>query len=175
MLHFYKPNAKVTGTACSFYLNKNDNSFFSTLIKQDSWNAEKRIGSFSKNKNNPAKKVNIKFSQVEIAGIIDAIESNREFSGYHGSNQIVKFKFGPYMRGDEQVGFSYSVNKESKEDSTDKTNFLIGFYFTEARLLKEHLQYLLRESFVLQDESFVPKPQKTAVAKPQEEDEEDLW
>lgn len=173
MLHFYKPNAKVTGTACSFYLNKNDNSFFSTLIKQDSWNSEKRIGSFQKNKNNPSKKVNIKFSLVEIAGIVDAIESNREFSGYHGSNQIVKFKFGPYMRGDEQVGFSYSAIKESKEDSTDKTNFLIGFYFPEARLLKEHLLHLIKESFTLQDEAYTPKPQK--VVEPPVKKDDDLW
>ena len=129
MINFYKANPRVTGTACSFYLNPRDNVFFSTMIKQDSWNDKKRIGSFSKNKDNPSKKVNVKFSPMEIAGIIDAFESNREFSGYHGSNQIVKFKFCPYLKDGKQIGFSYSVNKESKEDSTDKTNFIIGFNF----------------------------------------------
>ena len=50
MISFYKPTPKVTGTAMSFYLNKRDNAFFSTLIKQDGWNSERRVGSFKKNK-----------------------------------------------------------------------------------------------------------------------------
>ena len=114
MINFYKANPRVTGTACSFYLNPRDNVFFSTMIKQDSWDSNRRIGSFAKNKDNPSKKVNIKFSPTEIAGIIDALESNREFGGYHGSNQVVKFKFCPYLKDGKQIGFSYSVNKESK-------------------------------------------------------------
>ena len=89
MIHFYKPNAKVTGSACSFYLNKRDNAFFSTMIKQESWDSGKRIGSFQKNKKVPLKHVNIKYSASEIAGFIDAAERNVELTGYHGSNQIV--------------------------------------------------------------------------------------
>jgi hypothetical protein len=185
MINFYKANPRVTGTACSFYLNTRDNVFFSTMIKQDSWNDQKRIGSFSKNKDNPSKKVNIKFSPMEIAGIIDALESNREFGGYHGSNQVVKFKFCPYMKNNEQIGFSYSVNKESKEDSTDKTNFIIGFNFPEARLLREHLSYLLRKNFEADDEKAAAAFSQTRgepVKTPQvsqdhasEEDDLDVW
>ena len=52
-LQFYKPNAKSTGTACSFWRNSEDNTFWVSLIKQDSWNAKTRTGSFSKNKDNP--------------------------------------------------------------------------------------------------------------------------
>lgn len=181
MINFYKANPRVTGTACSFYLNPRDNVFFSTMIKQDSWDDKRRIGSFAKNKDNPSKKVNIKFSPMEIAGIIDALESNREFSGYHGSNQVVKFKFCPYMRDGDQIGFSYSVNKESKEDSTDKTNFIIGFNFPEARLLRENLSHLLRKHFEAneQEASVFSAPKKQAppasVDNSSKEDDLDAW
>ena len=188
MIHFYKPTPKVTGTACSFYLNKKDNAFFSTLIKQESWNSERRIGSFKKNKDNPNKRVNIKFSALEIASIIDAIKRNQKFTRYHGSNQIVRFTFGPYVRKGEQEqrGFSFSVTKESKEDSTQKSSYLIGFNFGEAELLTQHLSHLLLDSFRLTDalieKSFqknVPQasaPDRSPVESSELSDEEDdLW
>jgi len=153
MIQFYKPNPKNNGHACSFYMSQ-DGSYWMTLIKQESWDAKKKIGSFQKNKGNPQKTVNVKFNPTEIAGFIDSIESNRVSSGYHGSNQIVRFKFSPYNKGDEQVGFSLSVTKESKEDSTEKTSFLLGFYFSEARLLKEHLTYLLHKKFSEDDKKY---------------------
>ena len=186
MIHFYKPTPKVTGTACSFYLNKKDNAFFSTLIKQDSWNSERRIGSFKKNKDNPNKRVNIKFSALEVASFVDAIKRNQKFTGYHGSNQIVRFTFGPYVRDDEQKGFSFSVTKESKEDSTEKSSYLIGFNFGEAELLVQHLSHLLEESFKLTDalieKSFqkniaqTSAPDRSPVESSELSDEEDdLW
>ncbi len=186
MIHFYKPTPKVTGTACSFYLNKKDNAFFTTLIKQDSWNSERRIGSFKKNKDNPQKRVNVKFSALEIASLIDAIKRNKKFTGYHGSNQIVRFTFGPYIRNDEQKGFSFSVTKENKEDSTDKSSYLIGFNFGEAELLQQHLSHLLNDSFKITDQliekSFSQNAsQKSTVdlnqAEPSElsDEEDDLW
>jgi len=148
MIHFYKPNAKVTGTACSFWYNTNEKSFFSSMIKQASWDSSKRQGSFVKNKKVPDKNVIVKFSAAEVGGILDSIESNREFSTYHSSkNQITKIKFGKYERDGKQVGFSYGVNKENKEDSTDKTSFIIGFTFGEARLLKQYLIKALDSSF----------------------------
>ena len=181
-VQFYKPNPKETGSACSFWQSE-DGSIMSSLIKQDSWDGDRRIGSFAKNKDNPSKKVNIKFSPTEIAGIIDALESNREFGGYHGSNQIVKFKFSPYLKDGKQIGFSYSVNKESKEDSTDKTNFIIGFSYPEARLLIEHLSHSLRNHFKANDAA---ASKYTAPSKPsqapeskgdllEESDDSDVW
>lgn len=187
MIHFYKPTPKVTGTACSFYLNKKDNAFFSTLIKQDGWNSERRIGSFKNNKDNPNKRVNIKFSSLEIASIMDSIKRNQKFSGYHGSNQIVRFTFGPYTRKgeEEQRGFSFSVTKENKEDSTQKVSFLIGFNFGEAELLLQHLSHLLADSFKITDalieKSFNQKvthssPDRSPVESSELTDEEDdLW
>jgi hypothetical protein len=194
MISFYKPTPKVTGTAMSFYLNKRDNSFFSNLIKQDSWDSGRKIGSFQKNKKVEGKNVNIKFSQTEIASIIDAIDRNIEITGYHGSNQVVRFSFGPYVpkvktadgewvEGTEQKGFSFRVTRESKEDSTNKASYVIGLTFPESKLLREHLSYLLRESFLITDKSMEDSFKKRQVQQQQEvvhevtniEDEDDLW
>ena len=84
MIQFYKPNPKVTGNACSFFLTA-DGSIMASMIKQDSWNDAKKTGSFSKNKGVPSKSVMTKLSRIEVAGIIDAIETNREWTAYHQS------------------------------------------------------------------------------------------
>ena len=97
MIQFYKPNKKVTGTACSFWMNR-DQSIMASMIKQDGWNDKTHRGSFAKNKD-------------KVAGIIDVLETNREWSVYHqSSKQKLQIKFCPYNRNGEQVGYSFSVN-----------------------------------------------------------------
>jgi hypothetical protein len=176
-LQFYKPNPKGTGTACSFWYNPE--GFWVSLIKQDGWNAKSRTGSFSKNKDNPQKRVIVKLNDVEICGFIDAINRSSEYSGYHDSQkQIVKFRFNPYLKDEKQIGFSFSVQKEAKEDSTDKQSYLMGFYFPEAEKLKLYLQTLIQESFKAADEKFKEKsPQKsttdTTASKASSSDDDD--
>ena len=115
-----------------------------SMIKQASWDSKKRIGSFAKNKDNPKGRVITKLSRTEVGGILDSLESNREFSAYHQSaNQVLQMKFCPYLRDGDQVGFSFSINKQEKEDSTAKTGFIIGFTFPEARLLRHDLEKFL--------------------------------
>lgn len=151
MISFYKPNSKNTGTACSFTVNSKDASIWSSLIKQASWNEGKKIGSFSENQNNPTKSVKIKFSLTETAGLLDALERNSEFSAYHTSEkQSTQIKFSPYIKDGKQVGYSYMVSKVDKQNSENKQSYLIGFYFNEARLLKEFLSYSLNSVFEAQ-------------------------
>ena len=57
MLQFYKPNAKNTGSACSFSYNKNDKALWVNFIKQSSWNGQTKSGTF-KTKNHPADPTN---------------------------------------------------------------------------------------------------------------------
>ena len=180
----------------SFYLNKKDNSFFSNLIKQESWDSGRKIGSFQKNKNVEGKSINIKWNQTEIASFIDSIDRNVEFAGYHGSNQVVRFTFGAYtpkkknengewVEGGVQKGFSFRVTRESKEDSTNKTSFVIGLSFPEAKLLREHLSYLLKESFSITDKTMEDSFKRKQAQKQQKEqeivrevtdvEEDDLW
>ena len=147
MIQFYKPNKKVTGSACSFWLN-DDGSIMASLIKQDGWNNQKNTGSFSKNKDNPNGRVIVKLGETEIASIIDCLETNRKWSTYHrSSKQSLQINFGPYERNGDQLGFSFSVNKQDAEDSTNKVGFLIGFNFGEGRYLKEFLAFLLNKKF----------------------------
>ena len=164
-LQFYKPNPTSTGTACSFW--QNPDGFWVSLIKQDGWNAKARTGSFSKNKKNPQKRVIVKFQDNEICGFIDAINRNAEYSGYHDSQkQIVKFRFKPYLKDGEQVGFSFSLQKEAKEDSTDKQSYLMGFYFNEGEQLKLYLQMLIQENFKASEESFKAADEKSTEKSP---------
>lgn len=148
MIQFYKPNSKVTGTACSFWLNK-DGTIMSSMIKQDSWNDARKIGSFSKNKDNPNARVIVKLGRVEVAGIIDALEREAEFKVYHKSqNQVLQIRFGLYLDkvSGEKKGFSFSVNKQGVDDSTAKASFVIGFTYPEARLLRHDLSMLLSQT-----------------------------
>ena len=180
MISFYKPNSKNTGTACSFSVNSKDNSVWGSLIKQSSWNDAKKIGSFSENQNNPNKSVKVKFSLTEAAGLLDALERNAEFSAYHTSEkQITKIKLSPYMRDEKQVGFSYAVNKEDKQNSENKQSYLIGFYFNEASLVKEFLRFALHSTFHQQEIENIKrlKNRKTESgdSTPNVETEGDLW
>ena len=180
MIQFYKPNPKNTGSACSFFLTP-DGSIMSSMIKQDSWDAKRKRGSFSKNKDNPKAKALTKYSQTEAAAIVDAIERNVEWSAYHSSqHQIVKIGFGPYVvSSGEQKGFSYSINKEAKEDSTDKVGCVIGLTFPEARLLKEYLCAVLQKTFentaAPAENNSRPQPKQATPAPSGFEDEDENW
>ncbi len=185
-VQFYKPNPKVTGTACSFWTSE-DGSIMSSMIKQDAWDDNRKRGSFSKNKDNPNKKVIIKLQAEEAGAIVDCLENNRKWSGYHQSQkQVTKINFGPYERNGEQVGFSYSINKEDKEDSTNKIGFIIGFTFGEGVMLREALIESIRKSIAMSSapQRQVPNPSpaprpSAAPAQPvgssNSLDDEDMW
>lgn len=180
MITYYKPNSKNTGTACSFSVNSKDGSIWSSLIKQNSWDESKKIGSFSGNQNNPSKSVKIKFSLNEAAGILDAIERSTEFSAYHTSEkQTTQIKFAPYIKDEKQVGFSYMVSKSDKQNSENKQSYLIGLYFSEARLLRQFLSYALDSVFDSQRIEMIKKlknnPKETKDVKTTTEEDGELW
>ena len=169
MIQFYKPNPKVTGTACSFWVSK-DGSIMTSMIKQDSWNDVKKKGSFLKNKDNPQKKVVSKLSRIEVAGIIDSIERNAEFKTFHSSqNQVLQIRFASYLDKETQIqkGFSFSINKQNKEDSTQRTGFIIGLSYPEARLLKHDLEKFLSSSPPIQS-SLEEPPQSNFTTAPKQ-------
>ena len=186
MIQFYKPNAKVTGTACSFWSNY-DGSVMVSLIKQAA-----PIGKnpFAKNKDNPQKRVIAKLNPTEVGGIIDTIESTREWSNFHNSdNQQLQLKFTTYEAAGKK-GFSLSIYRQDKADSTNKVSFAIGFTFPEARYLKEFLIYALRKNFDKEHEEFKKKQkekfkevarekrkktQEAELSPVAETEEDDLW
>lgn len=149
MIQIYKPTPRNTGTACSFSFNNLDGNFYLNLIKQASWNDQKKIGSFSENAQNPEKKVVVKLSKIEVCGILDALDNNRTADFFHNSeNQKLGIKFSPYIRDDKQVGYSLNVIKNSKTQTTQPAvSFLIGFTFAEARMVAEYIKFGLSHIF----------------------------
>ena len=149
MIQIYKPTPRNTGTACSFSFNNLDGNFYLNLIKQASWNDQKKIGSFSENAQNPEKKVVVKLSKIEACGILDALDNNRTADFFHNSeNQKLGIKFSPYIREDKQVGYSLNIIKNSKTQTTQPAiSFLIGFTFAEARLVAEYIKFGLNHIF----------------------------
>ena len=80
------------------------------------------------------------------------------------------------MRDGKQLGFSFIVNKESKEDSTIRASFAIGFDFPESVELKIFLAHMVRRSFDNDRKlraKFKAKTQKAPPVKAKEEDE--IW
>ena len=68
-LTLYKPNSKNSGCAFSFRIGVNKKyelTLYVSAIQQFSWDAGKRSGSFSGNRDNPDKNINIKFNEFEI-------------------------------------------------------------------------------------------------------------
>ena len=61
-IQFYKPNSFNKGVAVSLSFNPQDSGIYVSFIKQFSWDAQRKIGSFKENKENPKAKKNIKFN-----------------------------------------------------------------------------------------------------------------
>ena len=69
-IQIYKPNKSNNGFAFNFSMGIDKRSsepvLFVSAIAQHSWDSKKRIGSFSENKNNPEKNINLKNTQKDI-------------------------------------------------------------------------------------------------------------
>ena len=87
-VRLYKPNSKNTGSAANFSFRNTPGQeplFFVSLIKQDSWNAEKRTGSFANSRGNPATETSIMFNQFELGEIVNTFRTGKEWSTYHNT------------------------------------------------------------------------------------------
>jgi len=145
MIQFYKPNAKNTGSACSFQYNEKDKAVWVNFVSQFSWNDQSKTGTFKKTP--PEKRAYSKFSLTEIAGLVHAIETNGEYSNYHGDKERnTRFKFGPYLRDGNQIGYSFSLNQNNSKENVKKS-FVIWFNFAEGRMLKEFGLTVLKNYF----------------------------
>ena len=86
-LQIYKPNPKNAGCACSFRfgvdMKSKDPVVYVNAIQQHSWDNNKKIGSFSENRNNPDKNLTIKLNEVECGEFISAFENRLDYSRYH--------------------------------------------------------------------------------------------
>jgi len=147
-IQFYKPNSFNKGVAVSLSFNPSDSGIYVSFIKQFSWDAKKKIGSFKENRENPKAKKNIKFNDIEVSGIIRAIEKEEKWSTFHKFNNDsgVSISFAPYIKENVMSGFGLRIS-----DSKDKENiFSVGFTNDESIKLREWLKLSLEETFKVQ-------------------------
>lgn len=144
-IQFYKPNSSNKGMAISISFNPSDAGIYFSFIRQFSWDSNKKIGSFKENRENPKAKKNIKFNDIEISGILRAIEKEEKWTTFHKFNNDsgVSISFAPYIKDEVMSGFGMRVS-----DSKDKENiFSVGFTNDESIKLREWLKLALEESF----------------------------
>ena len=147
-IQFYKPNSFNKGVAVSLSFNPSDSGIYVSFIKQFSWDAKKKIGSFKENRENPKAKKNIKFNDIEVSGIIRSIEKEEKWSTFHKFNNDsgVSISFAPYIKENVMSGFGLRIS-----DSKDKENvFSVGFTNDESVKLREWLKLSLEETFKVQ-------------------------
>jgi len=117
----YKPNSKNAGCAFNFKIGVNRNKepvVYASAIQQYNWDDKKRSGSFSGNKENPEKNINLKFNEFEIGGILSALRKRYEYSAFHSFEENkTSIKFVPW---DKSV-------KNQKGESTILPAFGITF------------------------------------------------
>lgn len=99
-ISLYKPNSKNTGCAFNFSIGKNKKKepvIYVNAIQQFSWDDKKKVASFSGNANDPDKKINLKFTEFEIGGIISSFKNRNEFSSFHSYEENkTSIKFAPW-------------------------------------------------------------------------------
>jgi hypothetical protein len=152
MLQLYKPNQNITGSAFSFNLGTKGKDrepcVYVNAVQQHSWNYETKNGSFAENAKNPEKTVIIKLNEFEIGSIINAIENNEEYKGFHtfGENKI-SIIFKPYAKQNGTKAFSFSITKNSA------LKFGIGIELGEAYAIREFLKRALNSIFEFREQS----------------------
>lgn len=85
-LALYKPNSKNTGCAFNFSIGidkKKTPVVYVNAIQQYSWDDKKKTGNFSGNASDSDKRINLKFTEFEIGGMLSAFGKRHEFSSYH--------------------------------------------------------------------------------------------
>ena len=199
-LTLYKPNSKNAGAAFTFSIGsdkKNDEpTLFISAIAQHSWNADKKIGSFSGNANDKEKTVNVKLNLNECGEILSAIRNRYEYSTFHSfeeNSTTIKFtpwnksvkisKYDPESKGYKDAKIEVPAFGVSISKSKGHT-FKIPLDAGETEVLSEYLKFLLqklfevrttrqREAFLSRQEGGNNKPTKQSKPKKAEVVEED--
>ena len=147
IVQYYKPNSKNTGCAFSFDIGANNKNqepcVYVRAVKQYSWDASKRSGSFSGNAKDPEKSISIKLNEIEVGGLINAITNYTEFSAFHSyEDNKTSISFKPYTKKDGTKAFSFGVTRNSAN------KFGIGVEMSEGYGLLEFFKFFLQELYI---------------------------
>lgn len=139
-ISFYKPNPRNTGGAASFSIR--DEDFYMNMVRQVSWDAGKKIGSFKSD--DPLNAIAIKFSMVELGSIIRCILYKEEFSTVHmfdGTGTSISFKQSEYTK--QVKGKDVSVKVLNINVSKNKEKYSIALDLSEATVLWVFCQHAI--------------------------------
>lgn len=144
-LQIYKANKAVKGCAAHFNFNSKLESVFIEMIRQTGWNDATGSSSFQ-----GGDKVKAKFGVSEIAGMIDALERNVEWSGFHSfEGNTTTIKLSPYIIDNAgtkvQKGFGFSISQSI--NGGEKKSLMLSLNFGEMRLLREYFAFALDHIF----------------------------
>lgn len=167
-IQIYKPNKNNNGFAFNFALGferKNKEPvLYVSAIAQHSWDEKKKLGSFTANKDNPEKNINLKFNEFECGSIIDAIERRYEYSTFHkfeDNKTTIKFspwdkkvkssKFNPATKSYEDFEyispcFGLSITKNGNN------TFKIPLEPGEALCVKEYIKNIILKIYAKRDQ-----------------------
>lgn len=160
MIQIYKPTKNVTGAAISLQAGLKDKHLYLNFIKQASWNDQTKKGSFIENRNKPGFSTVVKFNQVEVGAMLDALEKFYAFSAFHSSDKSkTQITFGPADGEQKDKLYVLKIHQTNAQDTTQKTSFFIPITFGEARLIQEYLRYYLHTSFRFDAKAAANKPQ----------------
>lgn len=165
MITFYKPNSSNKGALLSVNhtaradkknedgsVQKGDKTVWLNFVKQTGWNEKEKTGTFK-----DGKKLNVKLSPTETAGLIAAIDRNVSLAVvmdntyvYHdGTDYGLTIVFEPAFKKEKQGekwvdtnvqrGFKFQVTKTNKANKEDKESFSVGLTYAELSLLKYYL------------------------------------
>lgn len=99
-LSLYKPNSKNTGCAFNFSIGVNRNgepALYISAIQQHTWNDKTKSGSFSENRSDPDKNINVKLNEFEAGAIINSIKNRYEYNAFHSYEENkTSIKFAPW-------------------------------------------------------------------------------
>lgn len=145
-MQFYKPNSQNTGTAFGFRIGTTGKldkpCLYMTAVKQASWDAKKKSGSFSANAKNPDKCAIVKFNEFEIGGFIYAIENYDKFNAFHSfDDNKTGISLSPYSKKDGTKAYSFTVTRNSSN------KFGMGVEMSEAYALCQYFKYVLNQIF----------------------------
>jgi len=175
-LSLYKPNSKNTGCAFNFSIGqgaKNMPALYVSAIQQFNWDQKSKKGSFSENKDDPNKNINVKFNEWEVGSMISAFNNRHEYSAYHTFDEnSTTIKLTPWDKqtksGDKSVtlpAFGMVLTRNGNQ------SFRLPLEPGEVEALKQFLKKYLDEFISSTRQNYKQNNQKEKTKSIIEEDE----
>jgi len=168
-IQIYKPNKSNNGFAFNFSMGlerkNNEPVLYVSAIAQHSWDEKKKIGSFTANKENPEKNLNLKFNEFECGSIIDAIERRYEYSTFHKyEDNKTTIKFTPWDKNTKSSKFNPSTKQYEDYNyispcfglsitKNGNNTFKIPLEPGESYCIKEYIKSIIHEIYKKRDEA----------------------